>query len=109
MEDMLSHIGKKIGEGRQEDLEVAILERIIDSKKCIGPHFKYKDDSLVGHKNPHYFNFNLKNGKPMMQWKYYSIDGDDLWSKPYALLQKAPSLKNASLLSCQTNHLMMMK
>ena len=79
MEDMLSCIGKKIGEGRQEHSEVAILERIVDWKKCVEPHFKDKEDSLVGHTNPHYFKFNFKNGKPMMQWKYYSIDGDGHW------------------------------
>ena len=39
----------------------------------------------------------MKNGEPMMQWKYYSIDGDDHWSKPYALLQKTPSLEECKL------------
>ena len=36
-----------------------------------------------------------------MQWKYYSIHGDDLWSDAYALLQKSTNIEGKQLCSCK--------
>ena len=91
MPDMIKRIGQKIGGGRTESSEVHLLERMVDWKRFIEPYIVRGNEGLERHTNPHYFRFQMFNGQPTMQWKYYSVDGEDTWREPFNLLQSMPS------------------